>query len=45
VLTVRNLLEFVLLGWALFTLYRLGRSGRPARDRFTKNPLTTKPLT
>ncbi|WP_233204409.1 hypothetical protein [Cryobacterium sp. Y62] len=45
VLTMRNLLEFVLLGWALFTLHRLGRSGQPARDRFTERPLTEKSLT
>jgi hypothetical protein len=50
VLTVRNLLEFVLLGWALFTLHRLGRpakpaSGQAAPDRFTSTPVTKKPLT
>ena len=49
VLTVRNLLEFVLLGWALFTLYQLGRpakpaSGQAAPDRFTSTPLSTKQL-
>ena len=50
VLTVRNLLEFVLLGWALVTLHRLASpaqpaSGQAASDRFTSKPLTKKPLT